>query len=93
MSSRHKRDTRPATGQSQEPPPEADDQYEDSVARAAEATASAASVVDDIDAILDDADESLHAALGFEPGQKVDPAELDARAAVMVSQYQQKGGQ
>lgn len=96
MSSRHKQDTRPASDRTEEPteverPAERPD--DDSTARAAEASASAASLLENIDEILDDADESLLATLGFEPGQKVDPAEVEARAEILVGQYQQKGGQ
>jgi hypothetical protein len=66
---------------------------ESAAAHAAQVSSDANAVVDDIDDLLNDVDESLHASLGFEPGEIVDPAEVEERAKKMVGQYVQKGGQ
>jgi hypothetical protein len=65
----------------------------DNAAEAHEASERAQDIVDDIDALLDDVDQSLRRALGLGVDENVDADEWNRRAAEMVAQYQQKGGQ
>jgi hypothetical protein len=91
VSSKQERNSRAkADRQKKEPDPE--QPQRESVAGAEEVSTTAEGVIDDIDELLDAVDESLVAML-FKPGEFVDPVELERRAAAMVAQYQQKGGQ
>lgn len=65
----------------------------DGAAAAQEVSEQAAELVDDIDALLDDVDQSLRQALGIAADEVVAADELERRAATMVAGYQQKGGQ
>ena len=83
---------RPVTDDAVEAPKQ-DQSSNDRLIRAAEASTEAAEVVECIDELLDDVEERLIAGLGFEPGEIVDAAAVNARAAVFVTEYRQKGGQ
>jgi len=65
----------------------------DGAAAAQEASEQAGELVDGIDALLDDVDQSLRRALGFADDEVVDADELERRASEAVAGYQQKGGQ
>lgn len=90
MSGEHHQRSRPASDTAEETPdpPQHD---RESVDRAAEASAKAAAIVDEID-FAELAHEALVASL-FEPGEVITPAELDQRAEIANKQYIQKGGQ
>lgn len=90
MSGEHKQRPRPASDTAEETP-DPGQPDEDSVARAAEASAKAAAVLNDID-YAEIAHESLVTSL-FEPGEVITPDELDKRAEIANKNYTQKGGQ
>jgi hypothetical protein len=91
LSGKHERKSRPPSERSDEPDPEPQDG--ERATRAAEISSETDTVVDGIDKLLDDIDQTLLKSLGFEPGEAVDPAEVTKRAEGMVSGYIQKGGQ
>jgi hypothetical protein len=90
VSGEHKHRTRPASDTAEETPDPAQPD-EESIDHAAEASAKAADLIEEID-YAELVHESLVASL-FEPGEEVTPEELDERAARANREYQQKGGQ
>ncbi len=90
MSGEQQQRPRP-TGDATEETPDPPQPDGESVDRAAEASAKAAALLDEID-FAELAHEALVASL-FEPGEVVTPAELDQRAEIAYKQFVQKGGQ
>lgn len=75
-----------------EPPATEETQSDHTDHRAAEVSASAKAFVDDLNATLDEYDQSLREEL-FEPGEVVTPEELTKRIEKKNREFIQKGGQ
>lgn len=93
MSSSRDHQRRRPSAQQPENAPESERNDEKNAAQAAEVSENAAKTRDDIDDIIDEAEELLRLTLGFAPDELVDPEEMTKRAKEMVDGFQQKGGQ